>query len=215
MVHESLTDADLLERWRAGDKRAGEALTTRHYAPVQKLVRRKLDDRAAIQEIVQDTWLALLEGRENIREGLKFRGFLNIIASRRVYKWYQSRGVGPDFDPEQISLADASSSLPVRLQIKKAETKLLYRALRELPAEEQLTLELFNWEELSAPDIAELMNVSLATVKHRLRRGREKLAALISSYQQAPGLDAVDTRELLDWFADLQRRGADLDAERK
>jgi RNA polymerase sigma-70 factor (ECF subfamily) len=211
----NLTDADLLDQWRAGDKRAGDALTARHYAPVQKFVRRKLDDRAAIQEIVQETWLALLEGRENIREGLKFRGFLNCIASRRVYKWYQSRGLEREFDPEQMSLAEASSSLPVRLQIKRAETKLLYRALRELPAEEQLTLELFNWEELSAPDIAELMNVSLPTVKHRLRRGRERLAALIAGYQQQPGHEAVDTRELLDWFADLQRRGANLDAERK
>mgnify|MGYP000255191915 CR=1 FL=1 len=211
----SSTDADLLERWRAGDKQAGEELTNRHYAPVQKFVRRKLDDRAAIQEIVQDTWLALLESREKIRDGLKFRGFLNCIASRRVYRWYQARGQLGEFDPEKMSLSEASSSLPARLQIKKSETKLLYRALRELPAEEQLTLELFNWEELSAPDIAELMGVTLATVKHRLRRGREKLETLVARYQQQPGNDAVDTEELRTWFAALQRRGADLDAGRK
>lgn len=210
----SPTDADLLERWRAGDRQAGDELTSRHYAAIQKFVRRKLDDRGVVQEIVQETWLALVEARENIRDGLKFRGFLNCIASRRVYRWYQSRGLGEGFDPEKMSHAEASSSLPARLQIQKAETKLLYRALRELPAEEQLTLELFNWEEQSAPDIAELMGTTLATVKHRLRRGREKLEALIVRYQKQPGGD-VETGELLTWFAELQRRGADLDAERK
>lgn len=215
MDYESLTDADLLAQWRTGDNKAGDALASRHYTAVRQFVRRKLDDRAAVNEIVQESWLAVLEGRENIRDGNKFRGFLNCIASRRVYKWYQKRGLGREFDPETMSLAEASSSLPVRLQIKKTETKLLYRALRELPGEEQLTLELFNWEELSAPEIAELMEVTLSVVKHRLRRGREKLEALIARYQQEPGGDAVDTRELLQWFADLQRRGASLEAERK
>jgi DNA-directed RNA polymerase specialized sigma24 family protein len=108
----------------------------------------------------------------------------------------------------------ASTSL-VKLQIHRVETKLLYRALRELPAEEQLTLELFNWEEQSAPEIAELMDTTLSIVKHRLRRGREKLEALVARFQREPGNSAVDTRELLDWFAELQRRGAALDEGRK
>jgi len=214
MDYGSLTDADLLALWCRRDLKAGDELTTRHYAATQAFVRRKLDDRAAIQEIVQDTWLALVEGREKIRDGMKFRGFLNCVASRGVYRWYRSRGLTCAFDPEQMSLADASTSL-VKVQIHRVETKLLYRALRELPAEEQLTLELFNWEELSAPDIAELMDTTLSVVKHRLRRGREKLEALVARFQSEPGNSAVDTRELLDWFAELQRRGAALDEGRK
>lgn len=214
MDYANLTDAALLELWCTGDDKAGKELTTRHYKASQNFVRRKIDDRAAIDDVVQDTWLALMKGREKIRDGMKFRGFLNCIASRRLYKWFRDRGLTSEFDPEEMSLSHASSSL-LRRQLDKVDTKLLYRALRELPAEEQLTLELFNWEEQSAPDIAVLMDTTLSIVKHRLRRGREKLEKLIVRFESEPGNSAVDTRELLEWFAELQRRGAELDGERK
>lgn len=209
MPHEDPSDADLLARWCAGDPLAGDALTTRHYAALRSFVRRKIDDPAAVDEIVQDTLIQLVEGRHKIRDGMKFRGFLNIVASRRVYRWYRERGQVTDFDPDQMSHAHASTVGHVR----KAASKLLIRALRELPAEEQLALELFNWEELSGPEIAELTGATLAQVKHRLRRGREKLEALVTRFEQEPGATAVDTQELAAWFADLQRRAASLDED--
>jgi RNA polymerase sigma factor (sigma-70 family) len=206
---ESLSDADLLARWCAGDRLAGDALTGRHFTALRSFVRRKIDDRVAIDEIVQDTLLALVTGRHKIRDGMKFRGFLNCIASRRVYKWFRDRGGPAEFDPEQMSLSQATTSFAV----KKSDTKLLYRALRELPAEEQLALELFNWEELSAPEIAELTGATLPQVKHRLRRGKEKLEALVSRFEQEPGANAVDTQELAAWFSALKQKAAGLDED--
>lgn len=201
---ESLTDSDLLARWCGGDARAGDALIARHFAALRGFVRRKIDNPAAIDEIVQDSLMQLLEGRHRIRDGMKFRGFLNCIASRRVYRWFRERGAVAEFDPESMSVAQASTADDVR----KSETKLLYRALRELPAEEQLALELFNWEEVPIAEIAEMTGATVAQVKHRLRRGREKLEALVARFEREPGASQVDTEELVRWFKSLQRRGA-------
>jgi RNA polymerase sigma factor (sigma-70 family) len=203
MEYDSLSDPELLTRWCAGDARAGDTLTSRHFTALRGFVRRKIDNPQAIDEIVQDTFVMLLEGRHRIRDGMKFRGFLNCIASRRVYRWFRERGSVAEFDPETMSVSQASTVGDV----KRSEAKLLYRALRELPAEEQLALELLNWEDCSIAEIVEITGATVAQVKHRLRRGREKLEALIVRFEQEPGASAVDTRELVQWFKGLQQRG--------
>lgn len=209
MEYEALSDPDLLARWCAGDRTAGEALTRRHYAALHGFVRRKVDNPAVVEEIVQDTLLGLVEGKHRIREGIKFRGFLNCIASRRVYRWFGERGRFESFEPDQTSVSQAATTLG----LLHRDGKLLYQALRELPAEEQLALELYNWEQMSAPEIAEVTGATLPQVKHRLRRGKEKLEALIGRYRQTHS--DVATAELEQWFSALRQRAAALSDDRE
>lgn len=203
---DALADSTLLERWCAGDREAGELLTARHFTALRGFVRRKIDNPAAIDEIVQDTFLSLVEGKHRIREGVKFRGYLNCIASRRVFRWFRERGRFESFEPDEMSVSRAASTMG----LLRSDTKLLYLALRELPAEEQLALELYNWEELSAPEVAEVTGATLAQVKHRLRRGKEKLEALLGRYRQEHRGDSVATAELEGWFAALRQRATEL-----
>jgi len=205
---ETVSDPDLLARWCAGDRTAGEALTRRHYAALHGFVRRKVDNPTVVEEIVQDTLLGLVEGKHRIREGVKFRGFLNCIASRRVYRWFAERGRIESFEPDKMSISQAATTLG----LMHRDGKLLYRALRELPAEEQLALELYNWEQMSAPEIAEITGATLPQVKHRLRRGKEKLETLIGRYRQEHSTEV--TAELEAWFSTLQQRAAALGEER-
>jgi RNA polymerase sigma factor (sigma-70 family) len=205
---EGLPDTELLARWCAGDRTSGEALTRRHYAALYGFVRRKIDNPTVVEEIVQETLLGLVEGKHRIREGIKFRGFLNCIASRRVYRWFGERGRVESFDPDEMSVSQAATTLG----LLPRDGKLLYQALRELPAEEQLALELYNWEQMSAPEIAELTGATLPQVKHRLRRGKEKLEALIPRYRQAHS--EVATAELEAWFSTLRQQASALTDDR-
>lgn len=210
MDYETLPDPDLLARWCAGDREAGEALTGRHFTALRSFVRRKIDNPTVVDEIVQDTLLGLVEGKHRIREGVKFRGFLNCIASRRVYRYFRERGRFESFEADEMSVSKAASTMG----LLRSDAKLLYQALRELPAEEQLALELYNWEELSAPEVAELTGATLPQVKHRLRRGKEKLEALIARYRQDHGASNVATAELETWFSALKQRATALGDDR-
>jgi RNA polymerase sigma factor (sigma-70 family) len=206
MDHELLSDSDLLTRWCSGDNEAGDALTRRHFSAVRGFVRRKLDNPAAVDDIVNDTFMSLLEGKHRIREGLKIRGFLNCIASRRLFRWLREHRRFDSFEPDEMSISRAASTLG----LLHSDAKLLYVALRELPAEEQLALELYNWEELSAPEVAEVTGATLAQVKHRLRRGKEKLEALLARYRREHRENDVATAELAAWFAALRERAEGL-----
>ena len=56
-------DIALLERWRAGDRRAGEDLFSRHFAQVLRFFEGKVGGRA--EDLTQQTFLACAKPRDN------------------------------------------------------------------------------------------------------------------------------------------------------
>ena len=64
-------DDDLLERWRAGDKRAGNALFERHFRSLVRFFRNKVS--TGIEDLVQETLLACVRGRDRLRDDGSFR----------------------------------------------------------------------------------------------------------------------------------------------
>ncbi|MBK8720375.1 MAG: sigma-70 family RNA polymerase sigma factor [Deltaproteobacteria bacterium] len=71
---------------------------------------------------------------------------------------------------------------------RQQEQRLLLRALRALPLELQVAIELFYWEQLTTQEIAEIMDVPQGTAKSRLRRAREELEGKIRELAENPAL---------------------------
>ena len=66
-------DAELLEQWRAGDRKAGEALFDRHFDAVARFFRNKVD--RGIDDLIQRTFLACVESRDRFRGDSSFRTY--------------------------------------------------------------------------------------------------------------------------------------------
>ena len=64
---------------------------------------------------------------------------------------------------------------PSKVVEAQRENKLLFEALRRLPVDLQVTLELFYGEELDGAELATILDIPVGTVKSRLRRGKELL----------------------------------------
>src|SRR3954447_19330132 len=66
-------DAALLERLRAGDEAAFEALVARHYATMLAVAQNYVKGRAIAEEVVQETWLGVIKGLDRFegRSSLK------------------------------------------------------------------------------------------------------------------------------------------------
>ena len=71
-------DEQLLEAWRGGDAGAARKLIERHIDAVGRFFRNKLSSGA--DDLTQQTFLALIEGREKIRSGRTIRAYLLTIA---------------------------------------------------------------------------------------------------------------------------------------
>ena len=166
-------DFDLLERWREGDQKAGSALLRRHFDSLQRFFTNKVGDEAS--DLIQKTMEALVKSRDRFRGDSSFRTYMFAIARNELYGYLRkARKERALFDPDSHSIHDMGGS-PSKAVEAQRENKLLFEALRRLPVDLQVALELFYWEGLEGAELAEVLEVPLGTVKSRLRRGKELL----------------------------------------
>lgn len=167
------SDAELLEAWRAGEQAAGNALFERYFEPLFRFFRTKIDDAA--EDLVQQTFLALVRSRAGLREVSSFRAYVFTAARSKLYRHLSQHAakLGPvDFG---IDSMEAISPSPSTWAAEREELRVLYEALRRLPIDTQITLELYHLEGFEGEEVARIMDVPIGTVRSRLRRGLERL----------------------------------------
>lgn len=181
------TDDDLvlLQRWRNGDRRAGEKLCARHFDDVYRFFEHKIPGEA--DDLTQQTFLACVKARDQFRAQSTFRTYLFSIARNELFTRLRRIPKGTHVDLEVSSLDELVSSPSSELR-KHEELAQLRAALRQLPVEQQVLLELHYWHDLDAAALAELLETSAGTIRVRLLRARRAL-------RERLGADAVTGAE--------------------
>ena len=188
-------DAELLARWRAGDAEAGNALFERHFDAIYGFFARKLN--GDVSDLVQQTFAALTEGRDRFEGNASVRTYLFAIARHQLYAHYRQRRRDQNLRFDVTSLHDLEPT-PSAAARKKSDDRLLLEALRRIPLDLQIAVELCYWEGLSGPEMARVLEVPEGTVRSRLRRALEMLR------EEAQRVGAGDVR-LASTLTDLDR----------
>lgn len=174
-------DFELLDRWKDGDTAAGDELMRKHFDSLCNFFRSKVD--IGVEDLVQDVMLRCVERREQFRGESSFRTYLFVIARRilldRLRRDYR-RGQPIDFS--QVSLVDLGTT-PSQAAAKADGRAALLLALRELPVDFQIAVELTYWESLSAPEVGRVLGVNANTVRSRLARARKALNAVLADLE--------------------------------
>lgn len=171
-----MNDFDLLTRWRDGDKAAGNELFERHFATIRRFFRNKVD-HADAEDLVGRTLLECVKSSAAFRGDASFRTYLFTIARRELGHHIRRRlrdsdRQAPDFAVS--SLVDLGLS-PSKFAAHQEDHSRILAAMREIPLDFQITLELHYWEQLAAPELAEVLGIAPTTVRTRLHRAREAL----------------------------------------
>lgn len=186
-------DLVMLDRWRAGDSVAGNTLFHRHFESLYRFFERKTD--GDIDDLVQETFLACLHSVDMFRRQSSFRTYLLAIARHTLFGyWRRCAAAGKAIDFDEISVASLSTTAGTRL-VKQQERAALLDALRALPLDQQILLEMFYWQELGREQLAEVYEVAEATIGTRLFRARKALqdnldVAAIGALRQPEDFDA-------------------------
>jgi RNA polymerase sigma-70 factor (ECF subfamily) len=177
----------LLARARAGDRQALEELLMRHQAQVYrfglKMCRRPED----AQDVLQDTLLAMARGVRSFRGASSLSTWLFTIArsfcikKRRRSKFAPAveRSLDTDVETEAARLADPARRPDEALASRQVEAAV-DRAIRALGPMYREVLLLRDVEGLTAPEVAEVLGVSVQTVKSRLHRARLSVRARVA-----------------------------------
>ena len=196
-----MDDAELLHAWRAGDAAAGQRLVKRHFGPVYGFFRNKV--RTGVEDLVQRTFLHCVESRDAFRGEASFRAYVFGIARNVLYAHYRDRKIDVDTASTSMALEDEGAG-PRTILDKRREHRLLVRALRQQPLDDQIALELFYFEELKGRELAVVLGVPEGTVRTRLRKARSQLEATIAELDRA-GEGARATTENIDqWVVSLR-----------
>lgn len=192
------SDFELLQAWRDGDVQAGEDLFARHFEGLCRFFRNKISE--GVDDLIQRTFLLLVERRDQFEGRSSFRTYLFVVARNELYRELGTRRRAAEkFDPLEVSVVEISPS-PPSVMARKREERALLEALRRIPLEHQVTLELYFWEEMTAGAIGEVLEVPEGTVRTRIRRARALLAQELASLE-AGGAPLHTTDANIDQWA--------------
>jgi RNA polymerase sigma-70 factor (ECF subfamily) len=169
------------------EPRAFGVVFERHFGPIHRYLRRRLDDRQAEEAAAQTFFVAFDErgrfdrGRGDARPWL-FGIATNVARRHRRSEVRELRAIaalGADAAP-------AIDGTEAKVDAERMRGALA-RCLAELPAEESDVLYLLVWAELDQPEIAAALKIPLGTVKSRLSRARRRLRTALD----LPDPDAI------------------------
>jgi RNA polymerase sigma-70 factor (ECF subfamily) len=146
-------DLALFQRWREGDDRAGHELFTRHFEEIYRFFAHK--DAADADDLTQRTFLGCVKSRDHFRGDASFRTYLFSIARNELYTYLRRLPKAEHVDFDEVSIASLVTSARGKLD-RAREVERLREALADLPAEQQLLLELHYWHGLDAPELAQV-----------------------------------------------------------
>lgn len=192
-----LDDHALLAAWQGGDERAGRTVVERHYEAVARFFATK--DRANAADLIQLTLVKFVEARARIPGDCNVRAYLLGIARHVLFDHFRAAyHGGARIDFGERSVADLQPT-PSSLLAREEQTRLLLAALRRIPLECQVLLELYYWEDFTAREVADVLQVPEGTVRTRLRRARQLLEQAIATSADAPQVIETTLADLDGW----------------
>lgn len=187
-------DSRILRGLRAGIEEAYEELIARYEQPIYGLVFRLVGNQPDACDVVQEIFLKVFRGVQSFREQSSLRTWIYRIAINEAHnhrRWFvrhcrREISIESERDERGHSLEDATD--PGRSPFEQASDSenrtLIERALTRINPVFRTAVVLRDVQNLSYEEIAEILQVSLGTVKSRILRGRE---ALRRELTQQPG----------------------------
>ncbi len=185
------SDTDLIERLRAGDERAFVFLVERYQDQMLRLAGSFVPSQAVAEEVVQDTWLALLRGLDGFegRSSLKTWLFQVLVNKARTTGTREHRSIPvadpePAVDPSRFDSAGGWADPPGRLRDAGSGLRLVERIrswIDLLPPRQREVVLLRDVEGLSSDQVCSVLAISDANLRVLLHRGRSRLRQLVEN----------------------------------
>ncbi len=183
-------DQELVNRFKGGDQAAFDEMVSRYWDRIYGMVNQLLRNSQDAEEVTQDAFIRAHRGLANFRGDSAFSTWLYQIAThlarnRYWYWWRRKRDKSVSFDApvsadNSTTLADlipAEVETPDDITVTQEFVARIAQGMEKLSAKHREILTLRNIKNLSYEEIADILNISVGTVKSRIARARESLRA--------------------------------------
>ncbi|MFO7748168.1 MAG: RNA polymerase sigma factor RpoE [Orrella sp.] len=185
-MSEREADAKLVARVQQGDKAAFDLLVLKYQRKILRLLSRMLRDQSDIEDVMQEAFIKAYRALPQFRGESAFYTWLYRIAINTARNWMSSQGRRPSspngnqteegetFD-EIDNLTD--NNTPESMLASREIAESVNMTIQELPQELRTAIVLREIDGLSYEEIAEAMSCPIGTVRSRIFRAREAIAA--------------------------------------
>jgi RNA polymerase sigma-70 factor (ECF subfamily) len=206
-VHAEPGDAALLDALRCGDEGAFARLVDRHHRSLLRVAQLYVRDRAVAEEVVQETWLAVLEGVDRFEERSSLKTWIyRILTNRAKTRAQRERRQLPfsalisDAESEVAETrfrpiddpkfpqqwAAPPRSWPDERILARETVDQLRNAVARLPPAQQVIVGLRDIEGWSADEVCEALEITPGNQRVLLHRARSRLRNALEDYFEAP-----------------------------
>jgi RNA polymerase sigma-70 factor, ECF subfamily len=180
----SRTDEELMQDWQAGDPAAFGILYSRFSDRLFRFVARMAISRAEAEEICQEAWLAVINGRTRYQPSARFVTYLFSIARRRSVDRLRRHGrqrevMSESYDVE--STHGEETLQPEMIVDDACNADALMAAIDELPALQREAFLMQVEGEMSLDEIAQATDSAREAVKSRLRYAMRRLRSALGA----------------------------------
>lgn len=201
-------EATLLARLRQGDEGAFHELVTRHHGALIRSAMGYVADREVAEEVVQDTWMAvingldLFEGRSSLRTwifGIMIHKAKDRGVREKRYVTFSSCESGDDEGEETVDPSRFHQSgewaghwafppqpwdeqTPEKLLASQQAVNAMNKAIQALPQTLKEVLILRDVEGVEAKEVCEILKITETNLYVRLHRARERVRQAVETY---------------------------------
>ena len=181
-------DQELVNRFKGGDQAAFDEMVSRYWDRIYGMVNQLLRNSQDAEEVTQDAFIRAHRGLANFRGDSAFSTWLyqiatNLARNRYWYWWRRKRDKSVSFDApvsadNATTLADlipAEMETPDDITVTQEFIDRIALGMDKLSAKHREILTLRNIKNLSYEEIADILAISVGTVKSRIARARESL----------------------------------------
>jgi len=179
-VFDRQTDAELLDRYAAGEEAAFREIVNRYKNGLYVFLRRFLNQQGLIEDVFQETFLQLFTSRESFDPSRSLRPWLFTIAANKAKDALRKRQrtsaipIGTIAESQDLSFDDVLNALTSDTttpydKLQKSETALRVRKIiANMPENLREILILAYFNKFSYKQMAQILSIPIGTVKSRL-----------------------------------------------
>lgn len=189
-------DLDRIRRFKAGDAAVFEEIVRAHQGRIATLCRYLLGNAADAEDATQDVFIKAFKGLPDFRPEASlytwlYRIAVNTCIDRRRKPYFLSLFTSDDSDDGGVGAVPSAAPSPEKLVEARQTSIQIQDALKKLSPKLRAAIVLKEIEGLAYEQIAEVLEISLGTVKSRISRAREELQRTLTGEMEQNGRRAV------------------------
>ena len=183
MPSEAVETNELVARHLSGDARAFGEIVGRYHGRLLNFTHRMIGDRERAEDLVQEAFIAVLQRIDSYQAGRPFAPWFFRILVNRGLNARKSRSLRA---VEAIPETTAAHGPSPEREAERTELRgRLRSAMDALPERQRVIVELFELEGFAGPEIAEILEISDATVRWHLHEARKTLKKALAPYERS------------------------------